>query len=104
MSAFSLLPSLLACVRGKPASRLGRRASGRTKAGRKSVRSAFLRVELLEDRVLPSGFPPLVGPANPPAAANAVVSQVVGGSTKILTAGYDTINGNQEFALWRYNS
>jgi uncharacterized delta-60 repeat protein len=41
---------------------------------------------------------------NPSAAANAVAVEQVNGSTKILVAGYDTIDGNQDFALWRFNS
>ncbi len=62
----------------------------------------WLRLEELESRALPSVSG--VVPTNPSAAADAVAFQVVGGSTKLLVAGFDTINGNQEFGLWRFNS
>jgi uncharacterized delta-60 repeat protein len=74
-------------------------------------------VEELNDRILPAvtsmpiiappieTSPPVVSfQSNPSAAANAVVLQQVNGSTDILVAGYDTINGNQDFALWRFSS
>jgi uncharacterized delta-60 repeat protein len=78
-------------------------------------------VEELGDRILPAvasmpiisvppiltppiETPPVVLPSNPSAGANAAVIQQVNGSSDILVAGYDTIDGNQDFALWRFNS
>jgi uncharacterized delta-60 repeat protein len=91
-------------------------ARSRAKAGRKRRRLPCPRVEELGKRILPAvaglpiiSSPPLVPPdvsfqSNPSAAANAVALEQVNGSTKILVAGYDTIDGNQDFALWRFNS
>jgi uncharacterized delta-60 repeat protein len=89
----------------------------RLRRNRKRGRLPGPRVEELGERIVPavsglpivSSVPPLVPPdvsfqGNPSAAGNAVALEQVNGETKILVAGYDTIDGNQDFALWRFNS
>jgi uncharacterized delta-60 repeat protein len=103
MAPISLMQSILRCYQRKTG----------TLRDRYRTKNRHLRVEELEGRALPSasglvpivvGVPVQLGPDNPSAAANAVAFQVGNGATKTLVAGYDTVNGNQEFALWRFNA
>ncbi len=111
MAASFIFALVLARLPRKSAGNPGVFTRYRAKARRKQPRRPCPGVEELGDRILPAInatlpiiTPPLVFQSNPSAAGNAIAIEQVNGSTYTLVAGYDTIDGNQDFALWRFNS